>query len=178
MNSKENGKKTRKKQTKSQSCHEKKTELKLRENKLVCTPEHCSDYINQDLLLCTKCLRAVHFDCSQLPAYQISVFVSQDHEAQYTCITCVKESLDISMLAGDIKGKGFDQKLDNKKLEEKIGNLEKELKTLQAELKSSTETQVTKQNEILRLEKEVKACEGILRNENAKKLSCSKKLTT
>jgi len=59
-----------------------------------CSPQRCifKDESSKDVALqCRKCHRAVHYQCSQLPAYQIQLCLSFK-ERCYQCPNCIKVS--------------------------------------------------------------------------------------
>ena len=59
-----------------------------------CSPQRCifKDESSKDVALqCRKCHRSVHYQCSQLPAYQIQLCLSFK-ERRYQCPNCIKVS--------------------------------------------------------------------------------------
>ena len=59
-----------------------------------CSPQKCisKDESSKDVALqCRKCHLAVHYQCSQLPAYQIQLFLSFK-ERRYQCPKCIRVS--------------------------------------------------------------------------------------
>ena len=54
-----------------------------------CTLAACTDDDDQNRLKCRKCNRLVHYECSQLPLYQLQIFVNTYNE-QYLCHNCVR----------------------------------------------------------------------------------------
>ena len=173
MGSMENNKKIRKVPEKSVSSKEKIRNTKLDESTGVCTSIRCTDDYIEDALLCNKCCRHVHYHCTHLPAYQISLFESTCYDQEYICINCVKVSRAITRALAkweDKKNSELEEsRLGKTELEDNIDEMEKELDELKSRLKCSAVIQETKQNEIARLQKEIIACESLLKNENEKK---------
>ena len=58
-----------------------------------CTANNCINDKDMNRLKCTKCLRSVHYGCSQLPAYQIQTIL--DKCRHFHCISCVEVSKDL-----------------------------------------------------------------------------------
>ena len=54
-----------------------------------CTTTKCTSNEDEDQLQCRQCKRYVHYECSQLPLYQLQIFVTTYNE-QYTCPNCVR----------------------------------------------------------------------------------------
>ena len=54
-----------------------------------CTPKKCTSEEDEDQLQCRKCKRYVHYECTQLPLYQLQIFVTTYND-QYTCPNCVR----------------------------------------------------------------------------------------
>ena len=54
-----------------------------------CTLTSCTDDDDQNRLKCRKCHRLVHYECTQLPLYQLQIFVNTYNE-QYLCHNCVR----------------------------------------------------------------------------------------
>ena len=54
-----------------------------------CTPSSCIDDEDLDRLECRKCKRSVHYECTQLPLYQLQIFVTSYND-HYTCSNCVR----------------------------------------------------------------------------------------
>jgi len=60
----------------------------------VCTPTKCiirEETIPKDTLTCRKCHRDVHYNCSQLPIYQIQICLTFKSRS-FQCQSCVKIS--------------------------------------------------------------------------------------
>eukprot|EP00111_Clytia_hemisphaerica_P015088 TCONS_00044441-protein len=56
-----------------------------------CTPSSCLIHANtnkKDTLQCKKCERQVHLACSELPPYQIQLYL-QHKSRSYQCMSCV-----------------------------------------------------------------------------------------
>lgn len=58
---------------------------------VICTLTDCIDDKDQDCLVCLKCRRLVHFRCTQLPPYQIQLFLDKHKSThyKYVCPNCV-----------------------------------------------------------------------------------------
>lgn len=54
-----------------------------------CTLAGCVDDEDQNRLKCRKCGRLVHYECTQLPLYQLQIFVTSYND-QYLCHNCVR----------------------------------------------------------------------------------------
>lgn len=54
-----------------------------------CSLTSCADDDDQNRLKCRKCHRLVHYECTQLPLYQLQIFVNTYNE-QYLCHNCVR----------------------------------------------------------------------------------------
>jgi len=55
----------------------------------LCTPSRCLDNGDKDHLICVLCKRKVHYQCSELPAYEIHRILSNTTNL-YKCIDCVR----------------------------------------------------------------------------------------
>jgi len=54
-----------------------------------CTPSRCTEDEDLDRLTCKKCKRSVHYECTQLPLYQLQIFVTSYND-HYLCSNCVR----------------------------------------------------------------------------------------
>ena len=63
-----------------------------------CTPTVCTSNDSKEVLKCESCERLVHYSCTQLPLYQIGMFLSKNYE-KYKCISCVKLPRKLSKLS-------------------------------------------------------------------------------
>ena len=54
-----------------------------------CSLTSCADDDDQNRLECRKCHRLVHYECTQLPLYQLQIYVNTYNE-QYQCHNCVR----------------------------------------------------------------------------------------
>eukprot|EP00111_Clytia_hemisphaerica_P004553 TCONS_00013061-protein len=62
----------------------------------LCTSSSCVDECSQDVLTCSKCNRSVHFICTRLPPYMITVCKDGRRTAcKYICPNCVTVSRDL-----------------------------------------------------------------------------------
>ena len=55
----------------------------------ICTLTGCIDDEDQNRLKCRNCQRMVHYECTQLPLYQLQIFVNT-YNNQYVCHNCVR----------------------------------------------------------------------------------------
>ena len=61
-----------------------------------CSPQRCVDTNNdQNVLWCLKCKRAVHFKCTNIPAYHIQAIINKSKHKRFTCINCIEVSAEI-----------------------------------------------------------------------------------
>ena len=54
-----------------------------------CTQTTCIKDNNEDCLKCSDCSRLVHYECTQLPAYYISLILSKKKSHKFVCASCV-----------------------------------------------------------------------------------------
>ena len=57
---------------------------------LVCTATDCKKEIDEFMIQCNKCKFAIHFTCTRLPAYQLSMFMTKGYK-RYICESCYGE---------------------------------------------------------------------------------------
>ena len=98
-----------------------------------CTPTRCTDDEEADRLQCRKCKRTIHYECTQLPLYQLQIFVTTYND-QYTCPNCVR----ITRTLTNKVGKNTYHMMQ-RELEKKDGVIEK----LKTELNNKTKAQRT-----------------------------------
>ena len=55
-----------------------------------CNYTYCNIEDNDDMLRCRKCKKTLHYQCSKLPAYQVSLFLSQTYKKKFVCESCVE----------------------------------------------------------------------------------------
>lgn len=103
-------------------------------NKMICTDSLCIEDLDNDVLVCVKCDRKIHFRCSRLPAYQIYLFNTKRH-LKYSCQNCV----------GEIP-KQFLELVPNRNRSQPSIKITKELEKLRKEVKTSKEIIKSKQN--------------------------------
>ena len=60
-----------------------------------CSPQRCVDINDQNVLWCLKCKRAVHFKCTNIPAYHIQAIINKSKHKRFTCINCIEVSAEI-----------------------------------------------------------------------------------
>ena len=70
------------------SCNDNSTDSKSPSE---CTKSECIDNQDGNVFKCRKCGRNVHFECSQLPAYQIQTFLKyKTIRSNYICQNCIQ----------------------------------------------------------------------------------------
>ena len=55
-----------------------------------CNYTYCNIEDNDDMLTCGKYKKTLHYQCSKLPAYQVSLFLSQKYKKKFLCESCVE----------------------------------------------------------------------------------------
>ena len=55
-----------------------------------CTITTCIIDENEDHLKCSDCKRLVHYECTQLPAYYVSLILSNKKSHKFICANCVE----------------------------------------------------------------------------------------
>ena len=53
-----------------------------------CRKDDCEDDDDTNLLSCSECNRAIHYRCTNLPLYQLEVFLTKNRK--YSCVSCVQ----------------------------------------------------------------------------------------
>ena len=56
---------------------------------LQCTPNACTQDDDQYKLECTDCHRLVHYKCTQLPKFQVHLFLTKGYR-KFVCVNCVE----------------------------------------------------------------------------------------
>ena len=92
-----------------------------------CTATKCTSDKDEDRLQCRKCKRYVHYECTQLPLYQLQIFVTTYNE-QYTCQNCVRITRSLSNKVGKTTHHMMQRELEHK--DSVIEKLTKELNKL------------------------------------------------
>ena len=69
-----------------------------------CTPSRCLDNQDENHLICVLCKRQVHYECSELPAYEIQRIISSTSNS-YKCITCVRVPKSLTKVMNENKYK-------------------------------------------------------------------------
>ena len=80
------------------STHITKTIIPLKKMDSGCSPTECKGDDSKEKLKCESCGRAIHYSCTQLPLYQIGLFLTKNYE-KYKCIGCVKLPRRLSKLS-------------------------------------------------------------------------------
>ena len=106
----------------------------------------CTAEDDSDMLRCTKCDGKYYYRCTNLPPYQIALFLTRDHRG-YRCLSCVKVSEDLLQKCGPHTKTEFEQILvgrnnalkilneDLKVKSEMVWSLRKAKKTLEEQIK-------------------------------------------
>ena len=94
---------------------------------MACTTTKCTSREDEDRLQCRKCKRYVHYECTQLPLYQLQIFVNTYND-QYTCPNCVRITRSLTNKAGKNTCHMMQRELENKN--DVIEKLPKELNKL------------------------------------------------
>ena len=55
---------------------------------LVCTPSSCTNDEDLYKLECAECKRLVHYNCTQLPVFQIHLFLTKGYR-EFVCANCI-----------------------------------------------------------------------------------------
>ena len=78
-----------------------------------CTPSGCWE--NQDVnhLICVLCKRKVHYECSELPAYEIQRIISSTSNP-FKCITCVRVPKSLTKIMNERKYKKVSKDIEEK----------------------------------------------------------------
>ena len=92
-----------------------------------CTSKKCTSEEDEDQLQCRQCKRFIHYECTQLPLYQLQIFVTtyNDH---YTCQNCVRITRPLKNKVGRNTYHMMQRELENK--DGIIEKLNKELNKL------------------------------------------------
>ena len=111
-----------------------------------CTTKKCTSEEDEDRLQCRKCKRYVHYECTQLPLYQLQIFVNSYND-QYTCPNCVRITRSLTNKIGDNTYHMMQRELENKdgviqKLTKELNKLNKK-STNQETIKNELETLLT-----------------------------------
>ena len=78
-----------------------------------CTPKKCTSEKVEDKLQCRQCKRYVHYECTQLPLYQLQIFVTAYND-QYTCPNCVRITRSLTNKVGKNTYHMMQRELENK----------------------------------------------------------------
>ena len=87
--------------------------------KLICAVSGCTTKIDKYKLDCSKCHKPIHFECTNLPAYQLYLFTRKKYRL-YICERCVTEN------DTDISHEFIERSIENK-----IQNYEESLKEIE-----------------------------------------------
>ena len=127
-----------------------------------CTMYVCNQSNRENVLLCSKCGRDVHFECTLLPQYQISMLLSKDY-SRYQCITCVKVSRNVSKAFTTASTILNDTSTEKEELQKKCVQLKKENEDLNRSIAIDVGVQKMRSDEVTALRKEIAACENLLK---------------
>ena len=138
-----------------------------------CTAQSCVDggqVTTMSKLRCQNCQREVHYSCTHLPSYQIALFLSKDY-AQYRCMNCVRvnRSLSKALSTKGLESEEVTQlRLQNENFKRERDALNSEIKNLNNRISANKVKTTTP--ELEKLEREVKACENLLKNSEDTKM--------
>lgn len=141
-------------------------------------PKHCCEASgcitngSKDVLKCDSCEKLVHYFCTDLPCYQISMFLSRAY-SKFRCINCVKIPRAISKLSKTQQTANQTAKQsDYNKWMEKCATLEKEIEEKGKHIHVLTNGLNAGSDQIKLLQREVAACENLIKkdDEEMKKL--------
>ena len=118
-----------------------------------CISSLCIDDKDKYTLECTNCKRLVHYRCTQLPSYQIQRFLTKGYRS-FMCKNCVEtpEYLDEDLFNTPTTKSQSEHQEDKNKLKE-----------CAEELKRIKERQVEDNELAEKLQREIKACENIIK---------------
>ena len=69
----------------------KSQKLAIETGKWSCMNDLCNNADNEEMFECTKCKKLIHYECTNLPAYQVALFLLPKHRG-FRCEFCVKVS--------------------------------------------------------------------------------------
>ena len=78
-----------------------------------CIPSKCLENEDKNHLICVLCKRKVHYECSELPAYEIQRIISSSSNS-YKCITCVRVPKSLMKIMSQRKYKSIDKEMEEK----------------------------------------------------------------
>lgn len=137
---------------------------------LLCTPNNCIAAKDDEYTLaCNSCKRSVHFECTQLPIYQLQLILNTKSK-RYTCVNCVEISKSLmEIMPRAEKGKTAWLKKEITGCENVIKAQKSTIENQKEELKILRQ-RLTKQQNIESMEKRI--CEKIdsLKEDVGKKL--------
>ena len=93
-----------------------------------CSSSDCWDNQDESALICVLCKRKVHYECSELPAYEIQRIISSTSNS-YKCVSCVRVPKSLIKIVNQHK---------YKKVCKEIAEKDKVIERLQEELRLKT----------------------------------------
>ena len=152
------------------SCNDNSTDSKSPSE---CTKSECIDNKDGNVFKCRKCGRNVHFECSQLPAYQIQTFLKyKTIRSNYICQNCIQPEVWVKDLIKNSVTSDAAQTETNKK---NIDDAPNSVASQTANSKDFDDLQ-KKVREQEKLIKQYKEKEGLLQKELEEKVAINKTL--
>lgn len=152
------------------SCNDNSTDSKSPSE---CTKSECIDNQDGNVFKCRKCGRNVHFECSQLPAYQIQTFLKyKTIRSNYICQNCIQPEVWVKDLIKNSVTSDAAQTETNKK---NIDDAPNSVASQTANSKDFDDLQ-KKVREQEKLIKQYKEKEGLLQKELEEKVAINKTL--
>ena len=78
-----------------------------------CSPSKCLENNDENHLICVLCKRKVHYECSELPAYEVQRLISSSSNS-YKCISCVRVPRSLMKIMNERKYKSIDKEVEEK----------------------------------------------------------------
>ena len=128
-----------------------------------CTTSICVQDDENEKLQCSECTRHLHYRCTQLPAYQIHMFITKRHR-KYVCKNCIqvpKELYEKLPSREKALSRINNTVLESKKLKEEVKKLKKDVEGCESIIQTQTETIKEKSSEIDKLKQELKTLKSI-----------------
>jgi len=105
-----------------------------------CTLVTCIDDEDQNRLKCRSCQRMVHYECTQLPLYQLQIFANT-YNNQYVCHNCVRITRSLRSKIGENKYHMMQEQIAKK--DDEIKKLKKQLTKNREVINNDIETMLT-----------------------------------
>ena len=97
-----------------------------------CSHEDCDTDGSEKMLECNKCKKSFHFRCTNLPRYQLALFLSKNYRKRYICKSCVG---DLHLESGETSS----DLCDNESLKDNLDALKSQYKCLLQKMKTCEE---------------------------------------